>query len=123
MTVCVCSGNSLGSFPLMLVSLRYLSVLDVSRNRLTEVPEGVGGLQVVELILSQNQVRRLSPDLALCPNLKTLRLQENCLPLDGFPPQILRDSQVSLISLEGNLFDPNKLDQLDGYDKVTIQTL
>jgi len=38
-------------------SLKFLTVLDLSRNRIPAVPDGVGDLQVVELILNQNQVR------------------------------------------------------------------
>lgn len=85
---------------------------------MTEVPAGVDGLQVIELILNQNQISNVSPDLAKCPKLKTLRLQENCLNVEKFPVQILADSQISLLSIEGNLFDPKKLNELDGYDKV-----
>jgi len=111
------SGNSIIVFPDGFASLKFLSVLDLSRNKLTEVPSGVGGLQVVELILNQNQIKKVSPDLARCVNLKTLRLQENCLSIENFPTQILSDSQVSLLSVEGNLFDEKKLHESEGYDK------
>ena len=36
--------------------MKHLDVLDLSMNKLTEVPAGVGKLQVVELNLNQNQV-------------------------------------------------------------------
>jgi len=63
------------------------------------------------------QIKTVSKDIAQCTNMRTLRLQENCLSLDNFPCEILSDSQVSLICVEGNLFEPKKLDELAGYDK------
>lgn len=54
----------------------------------------------------------------MCPHLKVLRLEENCLELTSIPLAILRDSQVSLFSVEGNLFEVKKLRDLEGYDKV-----
>lgn len=38
--------------------MKHLDVLDLSMNKMTEVPAGVGKLQVVELNLNQNQVKR-----------------------------------------------------------------
>lgn len=57
--------------------------------------------------------------MAACPRLKVLRLEENCLELTSIPPAILRDSQVSLFSVEGNLFEVKKLRDLEGYEKVS----
>lgn len=54
----------------------------------------------------------------MCPRLKVLRLEENCLELSSIPLPILKDSQVSLFSVEGNLFEVKSLRDLDGYDKV-----
>lgn len=54
----------------------------------------------------------------MCPRLKVLRLEENCLELSSIPLSILKDSQVSLFSVEGNLFEVKNLRDLDGYDKV-----
>lgn len=113
------SSNVLSSFPVAFSSLKSLSVLDLSKNRIPEVPDGVSGLQVVELILNQNQIRKVSKDLALCPHLKTLRLQENTLEVQGLPIEILRDSPISLLSVEGNLFDIKQLSDLEGYEIVS----
>jgi len=55
--------------------------------------------------------------LAACPRLRTLRLEENCLSVDAIPTELLSDSKVSLLSLEGNLFDIKSLDTIAGYDK------
>lgn len=46
-----------------------------------------------------------------------LRLEENCLELSMLPQSILSDSQISLLAVEGNLFEIKKLRELEGYDK------
>ena len=58
--------------------------------------------------------------LARCPRLKVLRLEENCLSLQGLPVEILSESEVSTLAIEGNLFQIKDLRQLDGYDKVRL---
>lgn len=60
----------------------------------------------------------MSSDVSACPRLKVLRLEENCLELSSIPLSILKDSQVSLFSVEGNLFEVRNLRDLEGYDKV-----
>lgn len=56
--------------------------------------------------------------MSRCPRLKVLRLEENCLELLSIPSSILAQSSVSLLSVEGNLFEVKKLRDLDGYEKV-----
>ncbi|KAJ8672773.1 hypothetical protein QAD02_004033 [Eretmocerus hayati] len=111
------SSNQLTNFPLMLCGLKHLDVLDLSHNKLTQVPDGVAGLYVTELNLNQNQISRLSPDLADCPRLKTLRLQENCLQLNAFHRRILEDSKISVLTVEGNLFEMRLFPEIEGYEK------
>jgi len=95
--------------------MKHLDVLNLSKNKITEAPKGIGKLQVVELNLNQNQVRVLSDDLAQCPRLKTLRLEENCIALQSISPIILKESSISLLSVDGNLFDTKDLMHADGY--------
>ena len=95
--------------------MKHLDMLDLSNNKITEVPEGVGKLQVVELNLNQNQIRTVSDELAGCQRLKTLRLEENCL--QSISPAILRDSSVSLLAFDGNLFDSKDLMKAEGYQQ------
>ncbi|CAG7730301.1 unnamed protein product [Allacma fusca] len=64
-----------------------------------------------------NQIKKISSELASSSNLKTLRLQENCLSLQSFPTNILSSSNVSLISIEGNLFDMKDFGDLEGYSQ------
>ncbi|XP_073340181.1 leucine-rich repeat-containing protein 57 [Pagrus major] len=111
------SGNQFSEFPSGLGSLRHLDLLDLSRNQIRNVPPEVSELQAIEINLNQNQISVLSAEVAVCPRLKVLRLEENCLELSSIPLSILRDSQVSLFSVEGNLFEVKSLRDLQGYDK------
>ncbi|XP_016939425.1 leucine-rich repeat-containing protein 57 [Drosophila suzukii] len=110
------SNNQLKEFPSMLCGLKQLDVLDLSRNRITEVPSEVGGLYVTELNLNQNQISSLAEDVAECPKLKTLRLEENCLQATAFTPRILKDSKICNLAVDGNLFNSKQFTDLDGYD-------
>ncbi|XP_068194705.1 leucine-rich repeat-containing protein 57 [Antennarius striatus] len=111
------SGNQISEFPSGLGTLRHLDLLDLSRNKIQNVPSEVSELQAIEINLNQNQISVLSPEVSACPRLKVLRLEENCLDLPSIPVSILKDSQVSLFSVEGNLFEVKKLRDLEGYDK------
>ncbi|XP_003214585.1 leucine-rich repeat-containing protein 57 [Anolis carolinensis] len=111
------SGNKLRTIPVQLCSLRHLDVVDLSRNQIQSVPDTIGDLQAIELNLNQNQISQISPQISYCPRLKVLRLEENCLELSVLPQSILSDSQISLLAVEGNLFEIKKLRELDGYDK------
>lgn len=111
------SDNQITKFPLMLCGLKHLDVLDLSKNKITEVPPGVSDIHVTELNINQNQVSDLSEDIADCPRLKTLRLEENCLQLSAICPRILTDSKISVLALDGNLFDMKSLAEAEGYDK------
>lgn len=110
------SDNRLTEFPLMLCGLKHLDVLDVSKNQLSVIPDGVSSLHVTELNLNQNQISTISDKLADCPRLKTLRLEENCLQLNALPVRILKESNISNMALEGNLFEMKQFADLDGYE-------
>ncbi|XP_070698671.1 leucine-rich repeat-containing protein 57 [Pempheris klunzingeri] len=111
------SGNQLSEFPPGLGTLRQLDLLDLSRNQIHIVPAVVSELQAIEINLNQNQISVVATEVARCPRLKVLRLEENCLDLPSIPQSVLKDSQVSLFSVEGNLFEVKDLRDLDGYDK------
>uniref|UniRef100_A0A3Q0SX42 Leucine rich repeat containing 57 n=1 Tax=Amphilophus citrinellus TaxID=61819 RepID=A0A3Q0SX42_AMPCI len=111
------SGNQISEFPSRLGTLRQLDLLDLSRNKIQNVPAEVSELQAIEINLNQNQISVLSAEVSRCPRLKVLRLEENCLELSSIPQSILSESQVSLFSVEGNLFEVKRLRDLDGYDK------
>ncbi|XP_054913247.1 leucine-rich repeat-containing protein 57 [Poeciliopsis prolifica] len=111
------SGNQITEFPAGLGTLRQLDLLDLSKNRIQSVPAAVSELQAIEINLNQNQISVLSAEVSHCPRLKVLRLEENCLELSSIPESILTESQVSLFSVEGNLFEVKKLRELEGYEK------
>ncbi|XP_039993018.1 leucine-rich repeat-containing protein 57 isoform X2 [Xiphias gladius] len=116
------AGNQISDFPPGLATLRQLDLLDLSRNQIQNVPAEVSELQAIEINLNQNQISVLSAEVSQCPRLKVLRLEENCLELSSIPLSILTDSQVSLFSVEGNLFEVKKLRDLEGYDKRQSKT-
>ena len=47
-------------------------------------------------------------------------MQENCLELKSFSSRILKESKISLLAVEGNLFDMKAFHDVDGYDEVRI---
>lgn len=110
------SHNQIAEFPVMFCGLKHLDVLDLSRNKITSVPQEVKSLQVTELNLNQNQISRISEELSECPKLKTLRLEENCLQITAIHPKILKESIISNLAIEGNLFNSKQFNDLDGYD-------
>lgn len=111
------ASNQLKSFPTHLCALKNLSSLDLSHNKITEIPPEVKGLSVVELNCNRNQISQMSDCVADCPNLKVLRLEENCLPLSSFTPKVLRDSAISLLAVDGNVFDMKDFRTSEGYDQ------
>lgn len=112
----VLSDNRLSTFPRWLSAMKHLDVLDLSRNRIVEVPDCVGEITATELNLNQNQISLISENIANCPRLKVLRLEENCLQLDSIPTKLLADSHVSLLAVEGNLFEMKDLQSREGYE-------
>lgn len=111
------SGNQLRAMPSQLCSLRHLDVVDLSKNKIQSIPDEVAGVQAIEINLNQNQISQISAQVSRCPRLKVLRLEENCLELSMLPHCILSDSQISLLAVEGNLFEIKMLRDLEGYDK------
>ena len=70
------------------------------------------------LNLNENQIRSISSNIAKCSRLKVVRLEQNVLELTAIPISLLADSQVALLSVEGNLFNQKQFEKLEGYDKV-----
>ncbi|XP_064601522.1 leucine-rich repeat-containing protein 57-like [Liolophura sinensis] len=110
------SGNRLLKFPSQLCGLTNLDLVDLSRNKITQVSEDVKDLHTIELNLNQNQISSLPESIADCPRLKVLRVEENCLEVTAFTPKIMRDSQIALLAVEGNVFDLKAFHNLEGYD-------
>lgn len=109
------SHNRLKSFPPALLGLKQLNLVDLSSNSITALPQGIHKLEATELVMNQNQISVIHEDISLCPRLRTLRLEENCLTLQAIPTPLLKASQVSLLVLDGNLFDIKKADEMEGW--------
>ena len=69
------------------------------------------------------QISEIAPEISECSRLKTLRLEENCLDLHSIPKELVKDSQVSLLCLEGNLFNMKQFEDSDGYTEVITKAL
>uniref|UniRef100_T1IV51 Leucine-rich repeat-containing protein 57 n=1 Tax=Strigamia maritima TaxID=126957 RepID=T1IV51_STRMM len=117
------SNNKLTSFPIVLLHLPHIEVVDLSRNKICSIPDESKEFQVIELNLNQNQVSFMSEDIVSWPRVKILRLEENCLTLATIPVSILRDSQVSLLALDGNLFEMKEFHDKEGYEAARAKTL
>lgn len=110
------NNNQLTQFPTVFSGMKNLDVLDLSRNKISAIPPEVKNLAVTELNCNQNQIASLAVEIAECPRLKTLRLEENCLPITEIHTQILKDSQISNLHLDGNLFPTKQFNDLEGYE-------
>lgn len=65
------------------------------------------------------QISVLSEDVADCPRLKVLRLEENCIEKGMITPKILKHSQIALLAIDGNLFPAKDFPHMDGYEEVS----
>lgn len=111
------SNNLLTEFPTMLCGLKHLDILDLSRNKITNIPCAVRMLQVIELNVNQNQITSLAEEMAECPRLKVLRIEENCLPITAIHSRILKESKISNLYVDGNMFQSKEFVALNGYDE------
>ncbi|XP_069118206.1 leucine-rich repeat-containing protein 57-like [Argopecten irradians] len=111
------SDNRLKLFPKQVCALRQLDALDLSKNKITVLPDDLEQCQAIELNLNQNQISGLPESLTLCPRLKVLRVEENCLEISAFSPRIMKESNIALLAVEGNVFDMKAFNNLDGYDE------
>ena len=93
-----------------------LDFVDLSRNLIVQIPDGVSEMSAMELNLNQNKLSSISDDLADCQRLKVLRVEENCLALEEITRKLLSDSQISTLAVEGNLFEMKKLHDHPNYE-------
>lgn len=101
----------------MFAGLKNLDLLDLSRNKITSVPAAAKDLHCTELNLNQNQISSIAEEIAECTKLKTLRLEENCLQISAIPTKILKESVISTISVDGNMFNNKQFTELEGYEE------
>ena len=114
------SSNKLKEFPECFCLLPNVDVIDISSNFLTSLPASIETLKAIELIVNKNKLNFLPNELSKCERLKVLRVEENCLRADAFTENILKNSKISVISFDGNLFNMKQFQELDGYEEVII---
>ena len=112
------SNNKLTEFPLFLCQLTQVNFVDLSSNQITSLPAAIEVISAVEINLNMNQISVIPESISRCQRLKVLRLEENCISLMGIPPVVLRDSNISLLCLEGNPFTQRELHEIPEYEKV-----
>ncbi|TYZ60345.1 hypothetical protein PybrP1_011196 [[Pythium] brassicae (nom. inval.)] len=111
-------NNRLRELPLSVTRLAQLQELDVSGNELAALPEHVGALaSLVDLTLDQNAVRELPAALARCARLKVLSARGNRLGPHGIAREVLTDSGVHIMNLEGNPMSKFDLEAMDGFER------
>ena len=68
--------------------------------------------------MSCKSLMNLPVQLASCRRLKVLKAAENILERQRVPRELLENSFVSLLCVDGNLFTQKDLQQVPGYDMV-----
>ena len=116
LTLC---NNSLQTFPVEICLLQKLDAIDLSGNKIHSIPDSLENLQAVELNLNQNRLSTLPSSLTKCPRLKVLRVDENCLGIDAVSTDLLQNSPIAVLAVDGNLFQMRELHDKEGYDTVS----
>ena len=112
------NNNKLKEFPVDVCCLPNLDALDLSANAIKTLPNEIGNLAAIELNLNKNMLNQLTDSLSECKRLKVLRIEENCLNLEAITPNILKNSQISLFTFDGNLFEMKQFQDVEGYEEV-----
>ncbi|VAI51912.1 unnamed protein product [Triticum turgidum subsp. durum] len=88
----------LQEFPIGLVQLKYLRILNLSQNNLSTIPEGIKDFTaLIELDLSDNNITRLPAELGLLePSLQVLKLDGN--PLRSIRRTVLERGTKAVLS-------------------------
>jgi Leucine-rich repeat (LRR) protein len=108
--------NMLKEVPDSFGQLESLKTLDLSSNQLSSLPSSFSQLEsLVQLDLSSNQFVEIPGILANLKALKILLMKDN--RLNRISEEILRDSSVDRLDVEGNPIS-SELNLLPGYDKV-----
>jgi hypothetical protein len=76
----------------------------------------ISDLRASELNLNENRLQSLNDRLSQCSRLRILRVDENCLAKEQFSPVLLANSQLTLISYAGNLFQDKEFQLLPGFE-------
>eukprot|EP00795_Rhopilema_esculentum_P013760 gene13760-4683_t len=104
-----------------LLLLKKLDAVDLSGNLIESIPDNLDGLHAVELNMNQNRLKELPGSLCRCERLKVFRAEENCIGLDAISTDLLKNSQIAVLALDGNLFQMRSLHDKDGYESSVLQ--
>jgi len=96
---------------------KNLDVLNLEANQLSVIPADFESKNLVELNVNNNKIGKLNSDsFVSCGRLKVLRVKNNKLMIDEFGSNFLKNSNVSTIEVDGNLFNEKAMKELDGFD-------
>ncbi|XP_023341290.1 leucine-rich repeat-containing protein 40 [Eurytemora carolleeae] len=121
------SSNKLSSVPSWIQVGAKLQFLDLSNNKLQQLPEEMGELKHLrEIVLSFNQLSSIPPSLCRCGKLETILIANNKIAqldvealsalgqlavldlqnnaIESVPPELGNLTQLRALQLEGNLF-------------------
>jgi len=112
------SNNHLTDFPAKLGPLQNLTAIDLRANRIERIAD-CANLKCVEINLNQNRLCHLPDELSTCRRLKVLRIEENCL--SNVSSVILKESTISTLYFDGNLFDKKQLENTDGWEDYSLR--
>jgi Leucine-rich repeat (LRR) protein len=110
------NSNLLFEIPYELCDIKLLDHVDLFHNQIQSITDKIAHIDCIELNLNDNRINYISTEIAKCPRLKVLRLENNILELNKIPRTLLVDSKVALLTLDGNLFTQKQLQNYDGYD-------
>lgn len=117
-------GNRLQQVPPAVLALSRLQELDLAGNAIATLPDGVARLsELQELTIDENALADLPAALAKCGKLKVLSARANRLAgkqtkeqPQAIALELLRDSGVHVMNLEGNPLTKADLEAMDGFD-------
>lgn len=110
------SCNHFIQFPPVVFALaKTLQVLDLSGNQIELLPPQISECaSIEELHLDDNRLIMLPEEIGMLGKLRALYLRRN--QLQTLPVELLRDSSVDKMQLEGNLFNKKQFMSFDGYE-------
>jgi hypothetical protein len=94
------SGNLFTELPAVLGQCPALSMIGFKANRIRHVPAGALPQGLRWLILTDNQVEFLPPDIGQCQPLQKLMLAGN--QLQSLPPELVQCQQLELLRISAN---------------------
>lgn len=101
----------------MIGSLRNLTLLNISHNRLRRLPESLGScFSLEELLANDNVIEELPHSICNLTHLKSLGLDNN--KLRQLPGMLLKECiSLQSLSVHGNSLTMDQLQQMEGFQE------